>query len=116
MTLRGRVALVVALAVAGAVIIVGVSVQALVVRTLYAEVDRDLRGVAAQLERGPRGALQLLGPRRDRFGGAAGLVQVVDTAGRSVRVAGLEPDVALPVTPREPRRRSCAPSRSRSGR
>ncbi len=100
MTLRGRVALVVALAVAGAAILVGVGVQALVVRTLYAEVDRDLRGVAAQLERGPRGALQLLGPRRDRFGGAAGLVQVVDTAGRSVRVAGLEPDVALPVTPR----------------
>ena len=100
MTLRGRVALVVALAVAGAVILVGVGVQALVVRTLYAEVDRDLRGVAAQLERGPRGALQLLGPRRDRFGGAAGLVRVVDAAGRTVGVPGLESDVALPVTRR----------------
>ena len=35
---------------AGAVILGGGGVQALVVRTLYAEVDRDLRAVAAQLE------------------------------------------------------------------
>lgn len=100
MTLRGRVALVVALVVAGAVLLVGVGVQALVVRSLLGAVDRDLRAVAADVERDPRGALALVAPRRDRFGGPAGIVQVVDAEGRGVRLPGRDEDVRLPVPPR----------------
>lgn len=100
MTLRGRVALVVALVVAGSLVVVGVVVQALAVRVQIGAIDRDLRAVAAQLETGPRGAVQLLGPRRDRFGGAAGLIQVVDASGRTLRLPGVDADVVLPVTGR----------------
>lgn len=99
MTLRGRVAAVVALVVAGAVVAVGLGVQAFVVRSLVGAVDRDLRAVAAEVERGPRGALALVAPRRDRFGGAAGIVQVTDEDGRSVRLPGSDDDVRLPAPP-----------------
>jgi two-component system sensor histidine kinase MprB len=99
MTLRGRVALVVALVVAGAVLLVGLGVQALAVRALVGAVDRDLRAVAADVERGSRGARELLAPRRDRFGGAAGVVQLVGEGGRSVLLPGGEDGVRLPVTP-----------------
>ena len=97
MTLRGRVAVVVAGVVALAVLAVGLGAQALVVRAQYGAVDRDLRGVAAEVERSPRGALAVLSPRRDRFGGAAGLVQVVDAEGRVLRLPGADEAVALPV-------------------
>lgn len=97
MTLRGRVALVVAAVVAGAVLVVGVGVQALVVRSLLGAVDRDLGAVAAELERSPRGAVALVVPRRDRFGGAVGIVQVVAADGRTVRRTATDDDVRLPV-------------------
>lgn len=99
MTLRGRVALVVAGVVGVAVLLVGVGVQALLVRSLLGAIDRDLRAVAAEVERGPRGARELVAPRRDRFGGAAGIIQLVDAQGRSVRLPRGDDDVRLPVTP-----------------
>ncbi len=99
MTLRGRVALVVAGVVGVAVLLVGVGVQALLVRSLLGAIDRDLRAVAAEVERGPRGARELVAPRRDRFGGAAGITQLVDAQGRSVRLPRGDDDVRLPVTP-----------------
>ncbi len=92
-------AVVVAVVVAGAVLVVGIGVQALVVRSLLGAVDRDLARVATEVERSPRGALALLGPRRDRFGGAAGVVQLVGSDGRTRPLPGAEDDVRLPVPP-----------------
>ena len=98
MTLRGRVAALVAGVVAVAVLAVGLAAQALVVRRIFVAVDRDLRAVAADVERRPREALMRMLPRRDRFGGAAAVIQVVDAAGRVLRLPGAEDGAPLPVT------------------
>ncbi|MEY3020675.1 MAG: hypothetical protein RLZZ272_1659 [Actinomycetota bacterium] len=99
MTLRGRVALTVALVVTAAVLSVGLSVQALVARSLIGAVDRDLGAVALEVQQRPRGALALIAPRRDRFGAAVGIVQITDADGRTFRRTVIDDDVRLPVPP-----------------
>ena len=81
MTLRARIAWIVGVTVAALLVALGATVQAQTSRTLVAAVDDDLRAIARSIERDPRGALVLIAPGRDRFGGAAGLVQLVDASG-----------------------------------
>lgn len=80
MSLRARIAWIVALTVTVLLVAVGAAVQVVTASTLLAAVDEDLRAIAASIERDPRG-LVVLAPGRDRFGGAAGIVQVVDERG-----------------------------------
>ena len=80
MSLRARIAWIVALTVTVLLVAVGAAVQVVTASTLVAAVDEDLRAIAASIERDPRG-LVVLAPGRDRFGGAAGIVQVVDEQG-----------------------------------
>ena len=80
MSLRARIAWIVALTVTVLLVAVGAAVQVVTASTLVAAVDDDLRAIAASIERDPRGLL-VLAPGRDRFGGAAGIVQVVDERG-----------------------------------
>ena len=80
MSLRARIAWIVALTVTVLLVVVGAAVQVVTASTLVAAVDEDLRAIAASIERDPRG-LVVLAPGRDRFGGAAGIVQVVDERG-----------------------------------
>lgn len=80
MSLRARIAWIVALTVTVLLVAVGAAVQVVTASTLVAAVDEDLRAIAASIERDPRG-LVVLAPGRDRFGGAAGIVQVVDERG-----------------------------------
>ena len=80
MSLRARIAWIVALTVTVLLVAVGAAVQVVTASTLVAAVDEDLQAIAASIERDPRG-LVVLAPGRDRFGGAAGIVQVVDERG-----------------------------------
>ncbi len=80
MSLRARIAWIVALTVTVLLVAVGAAVQVVTASTLVAAVDEDLRAIAASIERDPRGLI-VLAPGRDRFGGAAGIVQVVDERG-----------------------------------
>jgi two-component system, OmpR family, sensor histidine kinase MprB len=80
MSLRTRIASIVALTVTVLLIGVGAAVQVVTASTLVAAVDDDLRAIATSIRRDPRG-LVVLAPGRDRFGGAAGLVQIVDDQG-----------------------------------
>lgn len=80
MSLRARIAWIVALTVTVLLVAVGAAVQVVTASTLIAAVDEDLRAIAASIERDPRGLI-VLAPGRDRFGGAAGIVQVVDERG-----------------------------------
>ena len=80
MSLRARIAWIVALPVTVLLVAVGAAVQVVTASTLVAAVDEDLRAIAASIERDPRGLI-VLAPGRDRFGGAAGIVQVVDEQG-----------------------------------
>ena len=103
MSLRGRIALVVAMTVAVMLVLVGAALQAITATTLLGAIDDDLRAIAANLERDPRGAVVLAGPGRDRLGGAAGIVQLVDERGPVLLppgragMRGPAPTVDLPV-------------------
>ena len=102
MSLRARIAWIVALTVAVLLVALGATVQVQSARALVAAVDDDLRGIARSIERDPRGFLVLSAPGRDRFGGAAGVVQLVSADGevaldRRPR-ASADPDrIRLPV-------------------
>jgi two-component system sensor histidine kinase MprB len=80
-SLRARIAVLVAVTVAAILIVVGAGLQAITSATLIGAVDEDLRAIAANLERDPRGALVHAGPGRDRLGGAIGIVQLVGEQG-----------------------------------
>ena len=101
MSLRARIASVVAVTVTVLLVAVGAAVQVTTASTLVAAVDDDLRAIAASIERDPRG-LVVLAPGRGRFGGAAGVVQIVDEQGvvplPHRGMSGVAPDaVLLPV-------------------
>jgi len=96
MSLRARIASLVAVTVAGILVAVGLGLQAITAATLVGAVDDDLRAIAANIERDPRGVLILAGPGRDRLGGAGGLVQLVDENG-PVQVAPGRAGMRVPV-------------------
>jgi two-component system sensor histidine kinase MprB len=85
MSLRARIAWIVALTVAVLLVALGATVQVQSARALVAAVDDDLRAIARSIERDPRGFLVLSAPGRDRFGGAAGVVQLVGADGQVAR-------------------------------
>jgi len=95
MSLRARIASLVAVTVAAILVAVGLGLQAITAATLVGAVDDDLRAIAANIGRDPRGALFLAGPGRDRLGGAGGLVQLVDERG-PVQVAPGRPGMRVP--------------------
>ncbi len=95
MSLRARIASLIAVTVAAILLAVGVALQAITAATLVGAVDADLRAIAANLESDPRGVLSLARPGRDRLGGAAGLVQLVDARG-PVRMPPGRPGMMLP--------------------
>ena len=102
MSLRARIAWIVGITVAGLLVALGAGVQVQSARTLVAAVDDDLRAIARSIERDPRGLLVIGAPGRDRFGGAAGILQLVSADGEVVlrRRPGVadDPDlVRLPV-------------------
>jgi two-component system, OmpR family, sensor histidine kinase MprB len=103
MSLRARIAWIVATTVALLLVGVATAVQTVTAGTLVAAVDDDLRAIATGLERDPRGLLVMGGPGRDRFGGAAGIVQIVDRDGdvallrRPLAARASEDVVRLPV-------------------
>lgn len=96
MTLRARIAWIVGLTVALLLVALGVTVQVQSARTLIGAVDDDLRAIARSIERDPRGILVMSAPGRDRFGGAAGVVQIVGPEGRIAPVT-LRARITLPV-------------------
>jgi two-component system sensor histidine kinase MprB len=81
-TLRTRIASLVAITVTVLLLVTGAALQAITANTLVGAVDADLRAIAENLERDPRGAIVHAGPGRGRLGGAAGVVQVVGEQGR----------------------------------
>jgi two-component system, OmpR family, sensor histidine kinase MprB len=114
----------VATTIAVAAVLVGGALQVVIARTLVGEVDRALVGSLVTLGgegRGPIGerlarrdrddvldeldglddldGLGLGGRRRDRFGGAVGVVQLVTADGRTLR-SRIDADAALPVDER----------------
>lgn len=101
MRLRARIAWVVSATVTAAIVLLGAALQVVATSVLLGAVDDDLRAIAATVERDPRGLLSLVGPGRERLGGAAGLLQVVDTSGQVQRLRGpmdaRPTDVLLPV-------------------
>lgn len=95
MSLRTRIALVAALAVALAVVLVSVAAYATTARSLNDQVDRDLRAQAETSLRalGRRGDLDRVpggfgGPVIGRFGGGNAFVQLVDADGDVVDLPG----------------------------
>ena len=104
MSLRARIASLVAITVAAILLLVGAGLQAITAATLVGAVDDDLRTIAANLERDPRGALVSAGPGRGRLGGAAGLVQLVGEQGAVRQPASSPPGAAsgIPGTPGAP--------------
>lgn len=88
MSLRGRISLMVAVLVAALLVAIGSGLQANTGRVLLDAVDRDLGRIAMAIERDPRGVLVHAGPGRVRAGGAAGLVQLSDSDGRSLSGRG----------------------------
>jgi len=112
MSLRARITLLVSVTVALLVVLVGLGAQLVVARTLVEEIDRDLAATARTIVGDPTDAEpsdleERDGPsgsrrpplRRDRFGGAPGVVQFVAVDGRTVRPDGSD-DVVLPVDAR----------------
>jgi len=97
MTLRTRIAVAAASAVALAVLLASLGLYAATARALQGGVDRSLTELADQPGPGPGGAGFHGGPRPGRFGGAGGTVQVVDADGQVVRSGSREAD-RLPVT------------------
>jgi len=97
MTLRTRIAVAAASAVALAVLLASLGLYAATARTLQGSVDRSLTELADQPGPGPAGAGFHGGPRPGRFGGAGGTVQVVDADGQVLRSASRVAD-RLPVT------------------
>ena len=59
MSLRARIAWIVALTVTVLLVAVGAAVQVVTASTLVAAVDEDLRAIAASIERDPRGLVVL---------------------------------------------------------
>jgi two-component system, OmpR family, sensor histidine kinase MprB len=106
LSLRTRVASIVAVAVAVPLILVSLGLQLAIGRALIAAVDRDLVAITEELERDGRGVVVMRGMRRERFGGPSGIVQLVRTiertSGRSPMLdARLNPDgILLPVDDR----------------
>lgn len=80
MSLRARIASLVALTVTAALVVVGAVLQGYVASALVVEVDEDLRVIAASVERDPRGVFAMAAGR-GRLGGATGLIQIVDRDG-----------------------------------
>lgn len=102
MSLRARIAWIVGVTVAVLLVALGATVQLQSARALIDAVDDDLRAIARSIERDPRGFLVLSAPGRDRFGGAAGVVQLVSADGevaleRRPRAASDPDRVRLPV-------------------
>lgn len=101
MSLRARIATIVASTVAVAVILTGVGVQALAVQTLMRTIDDDLRNLATLIDSDPRGLLVVTGPGRGRLGGAAGIVQIINRDGVIQQLRGplsaQSSDVKLPI-------------------
>jgi len=95
MSLRARIASLVAVTVAAILLLVGLGLQAITAATLLGAVDADLQAIAANLESDPQGALILARPGRDRLGGAAGLVQLLDDRG-PVRMPPGRPGMRIP--------------------
>lgn len=83
MTLRARIAVTAAAAVALAFLIAAGGLYAATARALRGEVDRSLAGIAEELTSGrPRRiARSLAGVRTGALGGPGGFVQIVDSAG-----------------------------------
>lgn len=99
MSLRTRIALAAALAVALAVLLVSFAAYVATSRTLNDQVDRDLREQAEVAIRSlsrPGGG-DFGGPVRDRFGGSGVFVQLVDAAGNPDRLPASV--AALPASP-----------------
>lgn len=101
MSLRARIATIVASTVAFAVILTGLGVQALAVQTLMRTIDDDLRNLATLIDSDPRGLLVVTGPGRGRLGGAAGIVQIINREGVIQQLRGplsaQSSDVKLPI-------------------
>jgi two-component system, OmpR family, sensor histidine kinase MprB len=96
MTLRTRITLVAAAAVAVAVLAASIGVYVATSRTLRGTVDQALVELAATEARGPIGPMTRGGPRPGRFGGAGGTLQVVTEAGAIISRGA---DERLPVGP-----------------
>lgn len=91
--LSARVGLAAGLAVALAVVLTSSLLYLTTARTLRAQLDQDLRQIAEDVIAGDiRG-----GPRRDPFGGAGGLVQLLDRNGRVVSTTATS--TTFPVSP-----------------
>ena len=88
MSLRARIATIVAATVAFVVIVTGLGVQALSTATLIGAIDDDLRSLARMIESDARGLRVVTRPGRGRLGGAAGIVQIIDRDGAIQRLQG----------------------------
>lgn len=103
LSLRGRVAIIVAVTVASPLVLVSVGLQVVSSAALITAVDRDLERIAIELDRDRRGMMFQPGMRRERFGGAGGIVQLVSADGRTSGLLGMvdvrrDPDsIELPV-------------------
>jgi two-component system, OmpR family, sensor histidine kinase MprB len=97
MTLRLRIALIAALAVAAAVIAASLSLYLTTQNTLYGTVDQALLDIV-QLEPPPGGQPPSPGARTGSFGGAGGFIQAVTLEGDVLRPAGAITTELLPVT------------------
>jgi len=100
MSLRTRIALIAAAAVAVSVLAVSIGVYVATARTLHDAVDRTLLAQAQDIARRPQPAP---GPRTGRFGGASVFVQVIDVFGEPLgtvggTVGGAVGGVVLPVS------------------
>jgi two-component system sensor histidine kinase MprB len=94
MTLKARIAVIAAVAVAVAVVLTSIGIYVTTSRTLLSGVDHSLRETATELARVPRDGLgPLVGPRIGRFGGPAVYVQAVTADGQIVAAPD---DVTLP--------------------
>jgi two-component system sensor histidine kinase MprB len=94
MSLRARIASLVAVTVAAILLLVGAGLQAITASTLVGAVDADLRAIAQNLERDAQGALLHAGPARGRLGGAAGVAQLIGEQGAVRLPPGLPPGSA----------------------
>jgi len=99
-SLRVRITVIAALAVAVAVLATSVGIYAATARALQVGTDRELARIADELLRRPRpdgsGTGFRSGPRTGRFGGPGGFVQVVGPEGRTLGATG----ITLPVSDR----------------
>jgi two-component system, OmpR family, sensor histidine kinase MprB len=91
MSLRARIASIVAMTVAVILVLVGAGLQAITSATLIGAVDMDLRAIAQNIERDPQGTLLHAGPARGRLGGAAGVAQLVGEQGAVRPPLGVPP-------------------------